>query len=77
MNDYIRKTPIRGKYVNTGTTGKNGQSMTLQSLSDSKMLDLAEHFINGEDSLDQMDIKMIELRKNIKKEKAYKDITFG
>ena len=77
MNDYIRKTPIRGKYVNTGTTGKIGQSMTLQSLSDSKMLDLAEHFINAEDSLDQMDIKMIELRKNIKKEKAYKDITFG
>jgi hypothetical protein len=27
--------------------------------------------------LDQMDMKMIELRKNIKKEKTYRDLTFG
>ena len=52
--------------------------MTLQSLSDSKILELADHYINnGEDSLDQMDFKLMELRKNFKKEKNCRDITFG
>ena len=79
MNPYNsnRKSTKSGKFINTGTNGKNDKSMTLQSLSDSKMMDLAEHFIKGEDSLDQMDMKMIELRKNIKKEKTYRDLTFG
>ena len=57
---------------------KDDKNMTLQSLSDSKMFELAEHYINNdEDSFEQMDIKLIELRKILKKEKAYKDITFG
>ncbi len=52
--------------------------MTLQSINDSKILELAEHIINkGDDSLEQMDIKLIELKKNFKKEKDKKDITFG
>ena len=52
--------------------------MTLQSLSDSKMMELADYYINnGDDSLEQIDLKLIELKKNIKKERAYRDITFG
>ena len=58
--------------------GKNEKSMTLQSLSDSKMMELADYYINnGDDSLEQIDLKLIELKKNIKKERAYRDITFG
>ena len=57
---------------------KSEKSMTLQSLSDSKMLELAEHYINnGEDSFEELDLKYLELKKNIKKEKEYKNITFG
>ena len=59
------------------SNGKN-VNMTLQSINDSKILELAEHIINkGDDSLEQMDIKLIELKKNFKKEKDKKDITFG
>ena len=60
------------------SSGKNEKSMTLQSLNDSKILELAEHIINnGDDSLEKMDIKLIELKKNFKKEKEKRDITFG
>ena len=52
--------------------------MTLQSLSDSKMLELAEHYINNsEDSFEVLDLKYLELKKNLKKEKERRDITFG
>ena len=57
---------------------KSEKSMTLQSLSDSKMLELAEHYINnGEDSFEVLDLKYLEFKKNIKKEKETRDITFG
>ena len=57
---------------------KSEKSMTLQSLSDSKMLELAEHYINnGDDSFEVLDLKCLELKKNMKKEKEYKNITFG
>ena len=57
---------------------KSEKSMTLQSLSDSKMLELAEHYINnGDDSFEVLDLKFLELKKNMKKEKEYKNITFG
>ena len=66
------------KYLYSNRNGKCDKSMTLQSMSDSKMMDLAEYYINnGDDSLEQMDLKLFELKKNIKKEKTYKDITFG
>ena len=57
---------------------KSEKSMTLQSLSDSKMMELAEYYINnGEDSFEELDLKFMELKKNMKKEKEYKNITFG
>ena len=57
---------------------KSEKSMTLQSLSDSKMLELAEHYINNsEDSFEVLDLKYLELKKNLKKEKERRDITFG
>ena len=57
---------------------KSEKSMTLQSLSDSKMLELAEHYINNEeDSFEVLDLKYLEFKKNIKKEKETRDITFG
>ena len=57
---------------------KSEKSMTLQSLSDSKMLELAEHYINnGDDSFEVLDLKFLELKKNMKKEKEYKNITFS
>ena len=44
---------------------KKDKSMTLQSLSDSKMLDLAEHYINtSNDGLDDIGIKKIVFKKN-------------
>ena len=67
------------KILMTGSSfRKNDKSMTLQSLSDSKMLELAEHYINNdEDSMDQMDYRMMKLKRNIKMERNYRDITFG
>lgn len=67
------------KILMTGSSiRKNDKSMTLQSLSDSKMLELAEHYINNdEDSMDQMDYRMMKLKKNFKMERNYRDITFG
>ena len=54
------------------------KSMTLQSLSDSKMMELAEHYINnGEDSFETLDFKCLKLQKNMKKAKECRDITFG
>ena len=74
-----KKSDKKKKCLSYGSSsGKKEKSMTLQSLSDSKMLELADHYINNdEDSLGQMDLKLIELRNNIKKEKTYRDITFG
>ena len=75
LNNGIQRSE-KNNYNNS--SGKDEKYLTLQSISDSKMLELAEHYINNdEDSLEQMDIKLIELRKNFKKEKACKDITFG
>ena len=75
---YINNYNSKNKNKKCLYTGKSEKSMTLQSLSDSKILELADHYINnGEDSLDQIDIKLIELRKNFKKEKNCRDITFG
>ena len=75
---YINNNDAKNKIKNILNSGKNEKSMTLQSLSDSKILELADHYINnGEDSLDQMDFKLMELRKNFKKEKNCRDITFG
>ena len=52
--------------------------MTLQSLSDSKMLELAEYYINKEEeSFEDNDLKYLELKKNMKKEKECRNITFG
>ena len=67
------------KILMTGSSyRKNDKSTTLQSLSDSKMLELAEHYINiDEDSMDQMDYRMMKLKRNIKMERNYRDITFG
>lgn len=67
------------KILVTGSNSKkNDKSMTLQSLSDSKMLELAEHYINNdEDSMDQMDYRMMKFKKNLKMERNYRDITFG
>ena len=67
------------KILMTGSSvRKNDKSMTLQSLSDSKMLELAEHYINNdEDSMDQLDYRMMKLKKNFKMERNYRDITFG
>ena len=57
---------------------RSEKSMTLQSLSDSKIMELAEHYINnGDDSFEVLDLKYLELKKNMKKEKARRDITFG
>ena len=59
---------------------KNEKTMTLQSLSDSKMMELAENYINkGEDSFEVVDLKYLEFKKNLnlKKNKECKDITFG
>ena len=57
---------------------RSEKSMTLQSLSDSKIMELAEHYINnGEDSFEVLDLKYLELKKNMKKEKERRDITFG
>ena len=77
-NNGSQRANKSGKCVNMGSNGKNDKSMTLQSLSDSKMLDLADHYINnGDDSLDIMDVKLIELRKTMKKERVNREITFG
>ena len=67
------------KILMTGSSyRKNDKSTTLQSLSDSKMLELAEHYINNdEDSMDKMDYRMMKLKKNLKMERNYRDITFG
>lgn len=67
------------KILMTGSSSrKNDKSMTLQSLSDTKMLELAEFYINNdEDSMDKMDYRMMKLKKNIKMERNYRDITFG
>ena len=65
-------------FVNSSINGKNERSLTLQSLSDSKMFDLAEHYINkDDDSLDKLDMRLIQFKKNFKNEKTYRDITFG
>ena len=57
---------------------KNEKMMTLQSLSDSKMMELAENYINkGEDSFEVIDLKYLEFKKNLKKIEECKDITFG
>ena len=43
---------------------KNEKTMTLQSLSDSKMMELAENYINkGEDSFEVVDLKYLEFKK--------------
>ena len=75
LNSLIQRSE-KNNYDNSSR--KDEKYLTLQSISDSKMLELADHYINNdEDSLEQMDIKIIELRKKFKKEKEYKDITFG
>ena len=79
VNECYINNEINNKNKNwiESSNGKN-VNMTLQSINDSKILELAEHIINkGDDSLEQMDIKLIELKKNFKKEKDKKDITFG
>ena len=71
-----KKSDFKGRGI--GPQIKNEKSMTLQSLSDSKMLELAEHYINnGEDSFEVVDLKYLEFKKNLKKNKESKDITFG
>ena len=66
------------KLFMNGPNNNKNENMTLQSLSDSKMMELAEHYINNdEDSLDQLDLRLIQFKKNIKNEKTYRDITFG
>ena len=66
------------KLFMNGSNNNKNENMTLQSLSDSKMMELAEHYINNdEDSLDQLDLRLIQFKKNIKNEKTYRDITFG
>ena len=74
VNECNMNLEKRKEYKNI----KSEKSMTLQSLSDSKMLELAEHYINnGEDSFEDLDWKYLEFKKNIKKEKESRDITFG
>ena len=83
LNYYQRNIKEENKQSEVG--GRKGyknikseKSMTLQSLSDSKMLELAEHYINNsEDSFEVLDLKYLELKKNLKKEKERRDITFG
>ena len=78
FKNYGKQNNKNKKDISTYSNKKSEKSITLQSFSDSKMLELAEHYINkGDDSMEQMDIKMIELKKKYKKEKATKDITFG
>ena len=80
---YINKDNIMNNNKNmklfmNGSNNNKNENMTLQSLSDSKMMELAEHYINNdEDSLDQLDLRLIQFKKNIKNEKTYRDITFG
>ena len=74
VNECNMNSEKRKGYKNN----KSEKSMTLQSLSDAKMLELAEHYINkGEDSFEVPDLKYLEFKKNIKKEKETRDITFG
>ena len=69
---------ISEKEGGTAKNLKNEKTMTLQSLSDSKMMELAENYINkGEDSFEVIDLKYLEFKKNLNKNKEYKDITFG
>ena len=69
---------VSEKEGGTAKNLKNEKTMTLQSLSDSKMMELAENYINkGEDSFEVIDLKYLEFKKNLNKNKEYKDITFG
>ena len=65
------------KQRNNDATNKNERSMTLQSLSDSKMLELAEHYINNykDDILNDIGIKKIVFKKS--KANQSKNITFS
>ena len=65
------------KQRNNDSTNKNERSMTLQSLSDSKMLELAEHYINNykDDILNDIGIKKIVFKKS--KANQSKNITFS
>ena len=65
------------KQRNNDSTNKNERSMTLQSLSDSKMLELAEHYINNykDDVLNDIGIKKIVFKKS--KANQNKNITFS
>ena len=66
------------KGIKNNKNNKNEKAMTLQSLSDSKMMELAENYINkGDDSFEIIDLKYLEFKKNIKKEKQCKELTFG
>ena len=66
------------KRIKNNEKNKNEKAMTLQSLSDSKMMELAENYINkGDDSFEIIDLKYLEFKKNIKKEKQCKELTFG
>ena len=65
------------KQRNNDSYNKNERSMTLQSLSDSKMLELAEHYINNykDDILNDIGIKKIVFKKS--KANQNKNIAFS
>ena len=68
FNNYKKK---KNEYII-----KNEKSMTLQSLSDSKMLELAEHYINNKDDyFEDIGIKKVIFKK--KNNNENKDITFS
>ena len=79
--EIVNEGNINSKKINENKNIKNiknEKTMTLQSLSDSKMMELAENYINkGNDSFEVIDLKYLEFKKNFKKEKQCKELTFG
>lgn len=67
------------KQRNNDYNNKNERSMTLQSLSDSKMLEIAEHYINNykDDILNDIGIKKIVFKKTKVNDNKNKNITFS
>ena len=79
--EIVNEGNVNSKRINGNKNNKNiknEKTMTLQSLSDSKMMELAENYINrGNDSFEVIDLKYLEFKKNFKKEKQCKELTFG
>ena len=76
--EFTYYCPSSDNKNNKCKNNKSEKSMTLQSLSDSKMLELAEYYINKEEeSFEDNDLKYLELKRNMKKEKECRNITFG